>query len=1011
VIVRFRTCFATVTLVVLLLAGVICPGSFAQNIFSHTYNNLPGLSTAIYYQVEQDSQGAMWFVTQTGIVRYDGVNWQKVPDSLHLPREINTKLLALAKGGMAVIGTNDMAENLLAVYRNGVWEKKYLPASALHAYRFLVWEFAGMVHAAYLNADSLYQYSEQTGTWTGKPSAGAGYNLLPVRNIRANQGNLYILTPHGVYVSNNKGVSVFELGEALNTTGYDLTWSPSGDSLFIIGKDYLALKTPHNVEILQYNNELNQVEGGLYSTVAYKFPFVYYTSSSHLFLYDLRQGKSLKIKGHEHGSLAKWHDLTLDRQGILWMVNTRGISKLPSLAFTTYKQGYFADNEISVVLPLTNGRVFLGHNTGFSIVNDNVEVQWAYQFKKSPGILRVLDAVQANNGTIYATSPALGLIKINPDNHRVAFHPGIPYATSVLARKDTLWVGSRDTLYTLVNNKIINKEKTGFTRRLAFNARGELLLLQKGGIRNYTKPTRFLKQSLSAKSNIYFGGLYKGRFLVASLGGLYYYSDGQYEEFIVDGAHFNQPVYTFRADKDQNLWIGTSNGVYKVGNNKMLNHYDATNGLVSNEINRSALVFDHNNRLWIGCHEGLTLYNPYLDNPVNLPPRVQVDETRVNGRVVKQADAVYIDYDNRNIEFVFSAFSFYSEASINFQYKLEGLDDDWQHIGNYGQRSVSYHNLRPGAYRFHVRARESQNAWGRIASTGTITMKTPFYFSYWFLLLCLITFIALVAMTTNYLNQKKLTARLDQKLQEKMKEVLASKEELSQQNEELNALNVQLDSFAYSVSHDLRGPIASSLGLINLLKLDKQNNEKYFGLIEQSMIRMEKVINDVLEVSRNSRTEVTSETFDFSELTNTIIEAQKHREEARDITFKVKAGEKMICTDRRRLSIILTNLISNAIAYSDNRKPSKVVEVIYEKRDGLQEITVADNGIGIAPEYIHSLYKMFYRATERSNGSGLGLYIAEQTVKRINGHITVASAVGKWTTFKVVVPADRNNKA
>ncbi len=952
----------------------------------------------------------MWFVTQTGIVRYDGVNWQKLPDSLHLPKEINTKLLALEEGGMAVIGTNDRAENLLAVYRNGVWEKNYLPASAINAYKVLVWEFAGLVHAAYLNADSLYQYNEQTGAWTGKPSAGAGYNLLPVRNIRANQDNLYILTPHGVYVSNDKGVSVFEIDKALNYTCYDLTWSPSGDSLFIVGEDYLALKTPHKVEILQYNNELNQVEGGLYSTVAYRYPFVYYTSSSHLFLYDLRQGKSLKIKGHEHGSLAKWYDLTIDRQGILWMVNTRGVSKLPSLAFTTYKQGYFADDEISVVLPLTNGRVFLGHNTGFSIVNDKVEVQWAYQFKKTPGILRVLDAVQADNGTIYAASPALGLIKINPDNQRVVFLPGIPYATSVIARKDTLWVGSRDTLYTLVNNKIINKEKTGFTRRLAFNARGELLLLQKGGIRNYTKPGPFLKHDLSAKSNIYFGGLYKGRFLVASLGGLYYYADGQYEAFLVDGAHFNQPVYTFIADKNQNLWIGTSNGVYKVHNNKMLNHYDATNGLVSNEINRSALVFDHNNRLWIGCHEGLTLYNPYLDNPVKLPPLVQVDQVRVNGLVLKEADTVYIDYDKRNIEFVFSAFSFYNEASINFQYKLAGLDSDWKHIGNYGQRSVLYNNLRPGFYRFHVRARESQNEWSQTASTGTIAMKAPFYFSYWFLLLCLIAFIALVAMITNYLNQKKLAAKLDQKLQEKMKEVLDSQQELSRQNEELNMLNNQLDSFAYSVSHDLRGPIASSLGLINLLKLDKGNEEKYFGLIERSMLRMEKVVTDVLEVSRNSRTEVLFKEFNLIELVNDIIEAQKHREEAQNISFRVKAQDEIITTDRRRLSVILTNLIANAIAYSDNRKPSKVVEVIYEKRDGLQVITVTDNGIGIAPEYINSLYKMFYRATESSQGSGLGLYIAEQTVKRINGHITVASAVGKWTKFKVVIPADRHDK-
>jgi signal transduction histidine kinase len=744
------------------------------------------------------------------------------------------------------------------------------------------------------------------------------------------------------------------------------------------------------------------VNRGIISSIRFQSPFVYYTSSSHLFLYDISTMQSFKINGHEQGTLTIWHDIDVDRQGILWMVNTRGVSKLPSLAFTNYSNQFFLDDEVSTILPLKSENTFLGHNIGFTLVDDDRKIIWNYPFESKTGFTRILDAQEDTKGNIYITSSELGLIKLNPVTKKIKYFNNIPSANCLIIRNDTIWVGTQSSVFTIVNDKVISVLNEGFTRRLAFDQDGKLLLLQQDRILGLDETN--IEKKIGTKYNTYFGGVYKNRFLVATMGGLFYFMDGEYEEFKIDGKHFNQPVYTFEVDNDKDLWIGTSNGVYQVCDNEMINHFDATNGLVSNEINRAAFVFDSDAQLWIGSHKGLSIYNKHLDNPLKLAPEVTINSIGHADNYFSPKEDMEFNYEKRDLEFVFSAYSFYSETTINFQYQLVGLDKVWKSIGNYGIRSIKYDNLPPGEYKFKVRARESQHKWSEVSESAMVRINSPYYFSIWFILLCLSIAIFLVAFITTFFNQRNLAKKLDEKLQEKMKEVLESKSELSQQNEELKTLNIQLDSFAYSVSHDLRAPIASSLGLINLLKLDKQNRQKYFELIEKSMIRMDKFITDVLEVSRNSRTEVKVDTYNVIKQVSEIIENQKYREGAQNIEFHIKTKKETITTDKRRLGVILTNLISNAISYSDDSKQDKKVEISFYEKEGNTIIIIRDNGIGVEAQYLNSLFKIFYRASEKSSGSGLGLYITEQTVIKLEGSISVESEFGKWTKFKLVIP-------
>jgi hypothetical protein len=176
---------------------------FAQNIFAHQYNSLPGITTNIFYGVEQDTDGAMWFVTQVGVVRYDGVEWHQLPDSLGLPVQENTCLTSLLKEGVALAGLNTQGENVLAIWRKNSWKKISIPNTKSKVIKYLVWEYKGEIREAHATKDSIFYYSERDNTWVSKSLINRNYNISRVRNLRTNNGILYIISEGGFILRMN----------------------------------------------------------------------------------------------------------------------------------------------------------------------------------------------------------------------------------------------------------------------------------------------------------------------------------------------------------------------------------------------------------------------------------------------------------------------------------------------------------------------------------------------------------------------------------------------------------------------------------------------------------------------------------------------------------------------------------------------------------------------------------------------------------------------------------------
>lgn len=238
--------------------------------------------------------------------------------------------------------------------------------------------------------------------------------------------------------------------------------------------------------------------------------------------------------------------------------------------------------------------------------------------------------------------------------------------------------------------------------------------------------------------------------------------------------------------------------------------------------------------------------------------------------------------------------------------------------------------------------------------------------------------------------------------------VVTAERKLIDKNDELVKANLELDRFTYSASHDLRAPLSSILGLIAISKAtdDPEELRRYLVMMEGRVLHLDGFIKEIIDHSRNARLEVEKSEINLHQLVNEIIDDLKFSEQASKVQI-TNAIPKNLSThsDARRLRVIVTNLLSNAIRYSDLNKERPIVIIEGTASQKETVLVVEDNGQGIKAEHQTRVFDMFFRATENSKGSGLGLYIAKETVQRLGGTITLKSQLGSGSTFQVTLPS------
>ncbi|MGA1495574.1 MAG: sensor histidine kinase, partial [Rhodothermales bacterium] len=242
-------------------------------------------------------------------------------------------------------------------------------------------------------------------------------------------------------------------------------------------------------------------------------------------------------------------------------------------------------------------------------------------------------------------------------------------------------------------------------------------------------------------------------------------------------------------------------------------------------------------------------------------------------------------------------------------------------------------------------------------------------------------------------------------IQQDITEGKVNQEQLESQNEELTKINQELDQFVYSISHDLRAPLLSIQGLLDLVELDDQEdgNGVYLKMIAESVTRLDHTILEILNYSRNARLDVHPVEFNFRTYVDDLVSDLSNLRP--DVEMVVQwNGQETVRLDEVRVGVLLKNIVSNALKYS--KQDEADAEVLIEVQVEAEQCTVrvTDTGQGIGEEHLQKVFDMFYRATRKGSGTGLGLYICKEIVDKLNGTLSLESTLGEGTVVEFTLP-------
>ena len=266
----------------------------------------------------------------------------------------------------------------------------------------------------------------------------------------------------------------------------------------------------------------------------------------------------------------------------------------------------------------------------------------------------------------------------------------------------------------------------------------------------------------------------------------------------------------------------------------------------------------------------------------------------------------------------------------------------------------------------------------------------------------LISSLVLMAMTISFLIT--LNKRTENNLLTNQIALNKLMDDLNNKNVNLEKVNTELDRFVYSVSHDLRAPLMSILGLINLSSMEKSadKHQTYLTMMRGMINKLDDFIHEVIDYTRNIKSNIEQKEVDIELLIDEIIQDLKFMPGWGQINFQVEVElQSVFITDIARVNTILKNLITNSVKYYNINEPNSYIKVEVKANDDKKTIVISDNGQGIEEEYHEKVFNMFFRGTEQSTGSGLGLYIVMEMVNKLQGTLELDSTSNKGTKITI----------
>ena len=487
-------------------------------------------------------------------------------------------------------------------------------------------------------------------------------------------------------------------------------------------------------------------------------------------------------------------------------------------------------------------------------------------------------------------------------------------------------------------------------------------------------------------------------------------------------------VESILEDEEGNLWIGGA-GLYKFNpRTKEYLKFNVDDGLQSNSFKVGAACKEENGTMYFGGINGLNYFLPEQITVNPQPPVVLINDLKIhnksvaigeelNGRVlldknISLADKITIKADENDFSFGFVSLHFTNPEKHFFAYKLYGYQDHWVYA-NKGQRYASFSNLDAGNYTFMVKATNGEGTWSDGFAKIDIEVLPPWWETWWAYALY-ISFVAAALWIARRIamNRRELKNKL-------LVEKVAHEKDL-----ELNELKLK---FFTNVSHELRTPLTLILGPIEELLAAPSKLNGMRGkvlLMQKQTLKLLDLVNQLMDF-RKAESQIQPLKISRQNIVNFVHELflvfyQKAEEKGINYTFSPSAEDISMYFDANKLEIVITNLLSNAFKYIGEGKNIDVSLSVkgHPEEDaviddhGLKQhyltIKVQDDGIGMSTEEVEKIFDFYYQAvkseTMQVTGTGIGLSLVKEIIKRHSGSIFVESQPGKGTAFMVMLP-------
>lgn len=244
-------------------------------------------------------------------------------------------------------------------------------------------------------------------------------------------------------------------------------------------------------------------------------------------------------------------------------------------------------------------------------------------------------------------------------------------------------------------------------------------------------------------------------------------------------------------------------------------------------------------------------------------------------------------------------------------------------------------------------------------------------------------------------------------LMEDITEKKNAEEKLRHKNEILLKVNEELNNFVYRTSHDLRAPLTSIMGLVQITEMAGSDAERaqYLKMMSNQLNYLDSVIKEIIDYRKVSAGEISISEISLKDKIEAVMQHYQFLPNYHTITKQIKVQQDWFFrSDETKINIILNNLVSNAIKYSDKNKSNSFIHIDIQVDTEKAIIKIQDNGIGIPAQHLPNIFKMFFRATVLQNGTGLGLYIVKEALEKLKGNIEVESSEKQGCLFCVSVP-------